>query len=222
VKSAAIYAFSLAHYCIVCARARAADSINARVRLAAQNDRLHEECALLREELRIKDARTAQIVAQRRPHCGPLERMAILEPRLVVFVLRGLPISTGFFRQMAARSQGQRIAGPGHHSIRHRIAIGPQQGRKVFTLQPLPACEPEDQFAATVGQGTGFSLHAGVAARVDERQKQKRLCRYTSRPAVSEQLLALTHICNLALHLTYGTAATSDGLSMLLRNRKSF
>ena len=64
VKSAAIYAFSLAHYCIVYARARAADSINARVRLAAQNDRLHEECALLREELRIKDARTAQIAPQ--------------------------------------------------------------------------------------------------------------------------------------------------------------
>jgi len=83
VKSAAIYAFSLAHYCIVYARARAADSINARVRLAAQNDRLHEECALLREELRIKDARTAQIPPQQRPHYGPLERMAILELRAV-------------------------------------------------------------------------------------------------------------------------------------------
>ncbi|MCP4285782.1 MAG: hypothetical protein GY792_15205 [Gammaproteobacteria bacterium] len=34
----------------------------------------------------------------------------------------------------------------------YRIAIGPQQGRKVFTLQTLPACEPEDQFAANVGQ----------------------------------------------------------------------
>jgi len=65
------------------ARARAADSINARVRLGAQNDRLHEECALLREELRIKDAHTAQIPPQRRPHYGPLERMAILELRAV-------------------------------------------------------------------------------------------------------------------------------------------
>ncbi|MCP4897082.1 MAG: hypothetical protein GY906_08910, partial [bacterium] len=57
VKSAVLHALALAHYAIVSARARAADSINARVRLAAQNDRLHEECALLREELRIKDAR---------------------------------------------------------------------------------------------------------------------------------------------------------------------
>ena len=63
------------------ARAWAADSINARVRLAAENDRLHEECALLREELRLKDHRIAQIPPQRRPHYGPHERMAILELR---------------------------------------------------------------------------------------------------------------------------------------------
>ena len=30
-------------------------------------------------------------------------------------------------------------------SITYRIAVGPQQGRKVFTLQTLPACdEPFD------------------------------------------------------------------------------
>jgi transposase InsO family protein len=81
VKSAVLHAIALAHYAIVYARAWAADSINARVRLAAENDRLHEECALLREELRLKDARTAQIAPQRRPHYNPHERMAILELR---------------------------------------------------------------------------------------------------------------------------------------------
>jgi hypothetical protein len=61
-----------------------ADSINARGRLAAENDRLHEECALLREELRIKDARTAQIVPQRRPHY----------PVGLEFVIKPAPLST--------------------------------------------------------------------------------------------------------------------------------
>ena len=61
VKSAVLYAIGLAHYSIVYARAWAADSINARVRLAAENDRLHEECSLLCEELRLKDTRVAQI-----------------------------------------------------------------------------------------------------------------------------------------------------------------
>ena len=81
VKSAVLHTISLAHYAIVYARAWAADSINARVRLAAENDRLYEECDLLREELRIKDTRIAQIAPQRRPHYGPHERMAILELR---------------------------------------------------------------------------------------------------------------------------------------------
>ena len=82
VQSAALHAIALAHYAIVYARAWAADSINARVRLAAENDQLHEACALLREELRIKDIRIAQIAPQRRPHYGPHERMAILELRV--------------------------------------------------------------------------------------------------------------------------------------------
>ena len=88
VKSAVLYVISLSHYAIVFARAWAADSINARVRLAAENDRLHQECALLREELRLKDARMAQIVPQRRPHYGPVERMAILELRSAVAIAR--------------------------------------------------------------------------------------------------------------------------------------
>ena len=81
VQSAVLHAIALAHYAIVYARAWAADSINARVRLAAENDRLHEACALLHEELRIKDIRITQITPQRRPHYGPHERMAILELR---------------------------------------------------------------------------------------------------------------------------------------------
>ena len=38
----------------------------------------------------------------------------------------------------------------------------------------------------------GCSLHAGVAAKAHQRQKLERLCRYISRPAVSEQRLSLT------------------------------
>jgi hypothetical protein len=70
------------------------------------------------------------------------------------------------------------------HSITYRIAVGPQVGRKVFTLQTLPASgEPFDD---GIGKVAGFSLHAGVAAMVDERKKLERLCRYISRPAVSD------------------------------------
>jgi hypothetical protein len=84
-------------------------------------------------------------------------------------------------------------------SITYRIAVGPQQGRKVFTLQTLPACD--DSFDDGVGKVSGFSLHAGVAARADQRQKLERLCRYISRPAASEKRLSLTPNGNVRYQL---------------------
>jgi hypothetical protein len=77
--------------------------------------------------------------------------------------------------------------------------VGPQAGRKVFTLQTLPACD--EPFDDSVGKVAGFSLHAGVAARADERTKLERLCRYIARPAVSEKRLSLTPNGNVRYQL---------------------
>lgn len=54
------------------------------------------------------------------------------------------------------------------HTISQRISMGPQQGQKVFTLQTL-------------------------FANVDEPEKLERLCRYISRPAISEQRLSISN-----------------------------
>ena len=65
----------------------------------------------------------------------------------------------------------------------------------------MSACDEPD-----TGKVAGFSLpqgtlsprpgshlvHAGVAAKADERKKLERLCRYITRPAVSEKRLSLT------------------------------
>ncbi|EPO9992668.1 transposase, partial [Pseudomonas aeruginosa] len=85
------------------------------------------------------------------------------------------------------------------HSITYRIAVGSQAGRKVFTLQTLPTSG--DPFGDGIGKVAGFSLHAGVAARADERKKLERLCRYISRPAVSEKRLSLTRGGNVRYQL---------------------
>jgi hypothetical protein len=76
------------------------------------------------------------------------------------------------------------------HSITYRIALGPQQGRKVFTLQTLPA--RDDAYGDALGKAAGFSLHAGVATKAHQRDKLERLCRYIARPAVCEKRLSLT------------------------------
>jgi predicted RNA polymerase sigma factor len=76
-----LHVIALAKYTAVYTRSWAADSPNARVRLRAEGDRSQEDAALLREELRIKDARMARIPSQRRPYFTPTERLAILEVR---------------------------------------------------------------------------------------------------------------------------------------------
>ncbi len=77
-------------------------------------------------------------------------------------------------------------------SITYRIAVGPQQGRKAFSLQSLPAAGSLEEASARVAKASGFSLHAGVAAARHERQKLERLCRYITRPAIAEPRLSLT------------------------------
>ena len=74
----------------------------------------------------------------------------------------------------------------------YRVATAPQRGRKVFILQtipPKPDLAPGSERVAKLG---GFSLHAGVAAKAHQCDKLERLCRYISRPAVSEKRLSLT------------------------------
>ena len=79
VRSAVLHVISLAQFAAARTRGWAANSVNARVRLKTENDRLQQQVQLLREEIRIKDARLAQVPASRRSHYPPIARMAILE-----------------------------------------------------------------------------------------------------------------------------------------------
>ena len=79
VKSAVLHVISLAQYALASARGWAADCRNVYARRSSEADRMDGEISLLREEIRIKDARMARIEARRRPHYPPIERMAILE-----------------------------------------------------------------------------------------------------------------------------------------------
>jgi len=90
--------------------------------------------------------------------------------------------------------------------ITYRIAVGPQQGRKVFSLQTLPPREVDPVGSDRVAKAAGFSLHAGVSAEAHQRNKLDRpggvpLCRYITRPAVSEKRLAVTSNGNIRYQL---------------------
>jgi hypothetical protein len=85
------------------------------------------------------------------------------------------------------------------HSLTYRVAVGPQQGKKVFTLQTVPATETGVN--AQTAKESGFSLHAGVVAQHWERRKLERLCRYITRPAISEKRLSITPAGNIRYQL---------------------
>jgi hypothetical protein len=93
-------------------------------------------------------------------------------------------------------------------SITYRIATGPREGQKVFTLQTLPA-EP-DEPRRDVAESSGFSLHAGIAAKASQRDKLEHLARYVSRPPVATERLALTEggLVRLALKTPYRDGTT--------------
>jgi Putative transposase len=75
-------------------------------------------------------------------------------------------------------------------SITDRIATGAQAGRKVVTVQTLPG--DASLLEGDAGKVGGFSLHAGVAAEAHESQKLEKLCRYITRPAISEKRLSIS------------------------------
>jgi putative transposase len=76
-----LHVISLAQFALAYTRGWAVNSPIVRVRLKAENDRLKQEIALLKEEIRIKDVRMERIDPPKRPHYAPTERMSILKLR---------------------------------------------------------------------------------------------------------------------------------------------
>ena len=86
-------------------------------------------------------------------------------------------------------------------SITYRLAFGPNAGKKALTLQTVPARDNQTKPNELVSRQAGFSLHAGVACKSNQRRKLERLCRYITRPAIAEQRLRLSSNGNVIVGL---------------------
>jgi len=86
-------------------------------------------------------------------------------------------------------------------SITYRLAFGPNAGKKALTLQTVPARDKQTKPHELVSRQGGFSLHAGVACKSNQRKKLERLCRYVARPAIAEQRLSLASNGNVIVGL---------------------
>jgi len=85
-------------------------------------------------------------------------------------------------------------------SCTYRIALGPRAGQKLLSLQSLPsqvtASTPELRVNAH-----GFSLHAAVRWRADQRKELEHLCRYITRPAIANERLKRNRAGQVVLQL---------------------
>lgn len=78
-------------------------------------------------------------------------------------------------------------------AVTYRIAFGPRAGHKVLTLR---GAMPRESAArqALCADIDGFSLHAAVRCEAEDRKRLEQLCRYITRPALSDERVQ----CNAA------------------------
>jgi hypothetical protein len=85
-------------------------------------------------------------------------------------------------------------------SCTYWIALGPRAGQKVLNLQSLPSAAKASAPELRVN-ANGFSLHAAVRWRADQRAEIEHLCRYITRPAIANERLKRNRAGQVVLQL---------------------
>jgi len=85
-------------------------------------------------------------------------------------------------------------------AVAYRIAFGPRAGQKVLTLRG--AMPREDRARQPLcADIDGFSLHAAVRVEAHDRKRLEQLCRYITRPALSDERVQLNAAGQVELKL---------------------
>jgi hypothetical protein len=103
-------------------------------------------------------------------------------------------------------------------AVTYRIAFGPRAGQKVLTLRgAMPREAPARQpLCADID---GFSLHAAVRVEADDRKRLEQLCRYITRPALSDERVQLNAAGQVELKLK---TPWRDGTTHLVMSPQEF
>ena len=79
-------------------------------------------------------------------------------------------------------------------SITYRIALGKHKGQKALTLGSISNLKSQkEKNKLFLAKYSGFSLHAGISCKSHERKKREHICRYISRPSLSEERLSVSN-----------------------------
>ena len=82
----------------------------------------------------------------------------------------------------------------------YRIAFGPRAGQKVLTLR---GATPREDWVRQpqCADIDGFSLHAAVRVQAHDRKRLEQLCRYITRPSLSDERVQLNAAGQVELKL---------------------
>jgi hypothetical protein len=142
-NSGLVHAIALARLGPAQIHARCAESRRRCVQLTVENDRLRGEVGMLREELRIKDARMARLAAANCPHYPAAERLAVLELKAArgwnnQQTARAFLVTAATIRQLAAAARRARRRRPGQNPHPGQPLPG-LRGSSGAPAQDLPA-----------------------------------------------------------------------------------
>ena len=103
-------------------------------------------------------------------------------------------------------------------AITYRIAFGPRAGQKVLTLRGAMAREgmARELLCSDID---GFSLHAAVRIEAHDRKRLEQLCRYITRPALSDERVQLNAAGQVELKLK---SPWCDGTTHLVMSPQEF
>ena len=97
-------------------------------------------------------------------------------------------------------------------SVSNRIALGENRGHRVKRVNPLlnPSWKPFEGKLCRYDEG--FSLHANLEIPKKKRKLLEKICRYITRPAISNERLSVDFNGNIIYHLK---TPYSDGTTQL-------
>ena len=114
-----------------------------------------------------------------------LEELQALLAKIITRIMR-LLTRQGFLIEeqdrtyLAETATGQVLTPLQAASCTYRIALGPRAGQKVLSLQSLPSPD-KSSTPDLCAKLHGFTLHAAVSWRADQRKELEHLCRYITR-----------------------------------------
>ena len=186
---------------------------------SAANLNIHLHCLVL-DGVYLKRDGAAVFHAAAAPSSDELEAvlLKIITRTMRLLTRLGAPIEEPDRTYLAETDTDGALTSLQAASCTYRVGLGPRAGQKVLSLQSLPSRGRPSGSELSVN-AQGFSLHAGLRWRADQRKELEQLCRYITRPAIANERLKRNRAGQVVLQLK---SPYKDGTSHIVMEPLEF